>query len=351
MQPSERERFLEENKDVLIATAIKYTGGEYTVAMDDILLNAAMNLVASRERWKPVGANPRVWLSENPCYTVRDTYIHAIRSPAELQRVYRSVFGLDADFRMIGKAEKYLYLEHESCCPNHFFHFLGKAKFAIAKYENWQPIMYQSYRFSYNPMEEIYNFRDRETAKIYKDNRRDWYTRPYLIKEDTFSPQIETFASYNGDFSDYINDDKYAEPWPEREEELRGLYDQLLDEKYAIVRKGYLRGKYKEIFTKDFVLNSRNRLITMWDFAPMDYPDKPERVREMAIRYIARREGWKPTMCKTEVIPPYEWAMFVPTETGECKRFYFDGTNEFEVPYTWRDFPISNLLYWPQRIV
>ena len=83
----------------------------------------------------------------------------------------------------------------------------------------------------------------------------------------------------------------------------------------------------------------------------MDYPDKPERVREMAIRYIARREGWKPTMCKTEVIPPYEWAMFVPTETGECKRFYFDGTNEFEVPYTWRDFPISNLLYWPQRIV
>ena len=117
------------------------------------------------------------------------------------------------------------------------------------------------------------------------------------------------------------------------------------------MRKGYLRGKYKEIFTKDFVLNSRNRLITMWDFAPMDYPDKPERVREMAIRYIARREGWKPTMCKTEVIPPYEWAMFVPTETGECKRFYFDGTNEFEVPYTWRDFPISNLLYWPQRIV
>lgn len=58
----------------------------------------------------------------------------------------------------------------------------------------------------------------------------------------------------------------YAEPWPEREEELRGLYDQLLDEKYAIVRKGYLRGKYKEIFTKDFVLNSRNRLITMWGF-------------------------------------------------------------------------------------
>ena len=56
-------------------------------------------------------------------------------------------------------------------------------------------------------------------------------------------------------------------------------------------------------------------------------------------------------MCKTEVIPPYEWAMFVPTETGECKRFYFDGTNEFEVPYTWRDFPISNLLYLPQRIV
>lgn len=115
MQPSERERFLEENKDVLIATAIKYTGGEYTVAMDDILLNAAMNLVASRERWKPVGANPRVSLSKNPCYTVRDTYIHAIRSPAELQRVYRSVFGPDADFRMIGKAEKYLYLEHESC--------------------------------------------------------------------------------------------------------------------------------------------------------------------------------------------------------------------------------------------
>ena len=71
----------------------------------------------------------------------------------------------------------------------------------------------------------------------------------------------------------------------------------------------------------------------------------------MAIRYIARSEGWKPSMCKTEVIPPYEWAMFVPTETGECKRFYFDGTNEFEVPYTWRDFPISNLLYWPQRIV
>lgn len=351
MQPSERESFLEENKDVLIATAIKYTNGEYTVAKDDHLLNVAMQIVALNERWESVGANPRAWLSENYCFPIRDNYIHAIRSPAELQRVYRSVFGPDADFRMGGKAEKYLYLEHESCCPNHFFHFLGKAKFAIAKYENWQPIMYQSYRFSYNPMEEIYNFRDRETAKIYKDNRQDWYTRPYLIKEDTFSPQIETFTSYNGDFSDYINDDKYAEPWPEREEELRGLYDQLLDEKYAIVRKGYLRGKYKEIFTKDFVLNSRNRLITMWDFAPMDYPDKPERVREMAIRYIARREGWKPTMCKTEVIPPYEWAMFVPTETGECKRFYFDGTNEFEVPYTWRDFPISNLLYWPQRIV
>lgn len=351
MQPSERESFLEENKDVLIATAIKYTGGEYTVARDDYLLNAAMNLVASREGWTPVGSHPRAWLSKNPCYTIRDNYIHAIRSPAELQRVYRSVFGPDADFRMIGKADKYEYLEHESCCPNHFAHFLGRAKFAIAKYENWQPIMYQSYRFSYNPMEEIYNFRNRETAKIYKDNRRDWFTRPYLVKEDAFSPQTKTFASYNGDFSDYINDDKYAEPWSEREEELRGLYDQLLDEKYAITRKGYLRGKYKEIFTKDFVCNNRNRLITMWDFAPMDYPNKPERVREMAIRYIARREGWKPTMCKTEVIPPYEWAMFVPTETGECKRVYFDGTNEFEIPYTWRDFPISNLLYWPQRIV
>ena len=42
MQPSERERFLEENKDVLIATAIKYTNGEYTVAKDDHLLNVAM---------------------------------------------------------------------------------------------------------------------------------------------------------------------------------------------------------------------------------------------------------------------------------------------------------------------
>ena len=170
MQPSERESFLEENKYVLIATAIKYTNGKYTVAKDDYLLNVAMQIVAFSERWKSVGADPRAWLSDNYCFPIRDNYIHAIRSPAELQRVYRSVFGPDADFRMGGKAEKYLYLEHESCCPNHFFHFLGKAKFAIAKYENWQPIMYQSYRFSYNPMEEIYNFRDRETAKIYKDN-------------------------------------------------------------------------------------------------------------------------------------------------------------------------------------
>ena len=141
MQPSERESFLEENKDVLIATAIKYTNGKYTVAKDDHFLSVAMNIVSSYEGWKSVGAHPRARLEPNFCYTVRDNYIHAIRSPAGLQRVYRSVFGPDTDFRMAGRAEKDDYLECDSCCPNHFFNFLGKAKFEIAKYENWQPII------------------------------------------------------------------------------------------------------------------------------------------------------------------------------------------------------------------
>lgn len=357
----DREMFLRfKEPDLLEATAMKYSNGLYNPSANDNSFGAPVTIVSGMEGWNPIERlNLNRALAES--FVPRDNYIHSISSPTVLQSVYRSVFGNDADFRMVGLDDKKIYLDEDSACPNHFYNFLGRAKIEIAKFEHWRPIHYSVYRYNYNPALEAANYTSKlEREKFLGTETESWLKKGRFLslsKTPTYEEfygsdyDIRQFSFYKGDFSNYINDDALLEPWEERELELFEMCDQLLDAKYATMKKANLLLRYKKIFTKRFVFNSRSRLITMWDFSPLDYPDKPEKVREMAIRSIARFEGWKPTMCKTEVIPPYEWAMFVPTETGECKRVCFDGTNEFEVPYTWRDFPISNLLYWPERMV
>lgn len=346
--------------ELLEATATMYSNGLYNPSVNDGSCNAPITIVSEMEGWEPI---EKLGLSSflASSFVPRDNYIHAISSPSILQSVYRSVFGKDADFREVGLDDKKIYLDEDSACPNHFYNYLGRAKGEIARYEHWIPIHYNIYQCNYNPALEAANYTSKlENEKFFGVVAESWLKRPCILSQlnhpkhkncNDPDNNIRPFSSYNGDFSGYINDDALLEPWEEREMELFEMCDQLLDAKYATMKKANLLLRYKNIFTKNFAFNSRNRLITMWDFSPMDYPDKPERAREMAIRCIARFEGWKPTMCKTEVIPPYEWAMFLPTETGESKRVYFDGTNEFEIPYTWRDFPIDNLLYWPQRMV
>ena len=349
-----REDYLRGNHDELIATATKYSNGNYNPVSDNAFLNEALCIVGSYEGWSSA-LNTGTGIVWGNFFFPRDAYIHSIKSPAELQRVFRSVCGKDADFRLYGCADRYNYLGPDSCCPNHLYNYIGRVKFEIAKREGWDPLAYKSYVFNYNVIKELNNLVSKEEVNLFKEeSEKRWFTTPYINKRKNFLSTDESFMAFNGDFSNYVNDNEFAEPWLEREKELRNLSDTELDIKYAILKKVIIEWRYKKIETYRFVHNGRNNLVTMWDYSPMDYLNHSERVRDMAIRYIARYEGWKPMMCETDVIPPYEWVMFVPTESGMCRRVFFDGTDEHEVPYEWRDFkrtPANLIFNQETRIV